>query len=165
MATVKVKAEGKSGFLKEFFVDHPDAGKSAINEAWREAGNEGTISDSLTSKIRRDLGLTGKGRGTAEAKASVGAGKRSSAAPKSKGGRTTPKAAGRTAKANGRLVTETLDRPAERQSSGEDRTTLLIRLEGEIDDMLHEIRVAGGLPEFEEALRRARRVLARSHGE
>jgi hypothetical protein len=58
MATVKVKAEGKSGFLKEFFVDHPDAGKSAINEAWREAGNEGTISDSLTSKIRRDLGLT-----------------------------------------------------------------------------------------------------------
>jgi len=31
--------------------------------------------------------------------------------------------------------------------------------------MLFAIKVAGGLPEFEEALRRTRRILARSHGE
>jgi len=161
-----VKSEGKSAFLKEFFVDHPDAGISAINDAWREAGNEGTISDSLTSKIRRNLGLSGKGRDTAEAKGGFGAGKRSSATPKSKSNSTGPKAAGPTAaKSNGTVTTETLHRSSERQSPEEDRTKLLIRLENEIDDMIHEIRVAGGLPEFEESLRRARRILVRSHGE
>jgi hypothetical protein len=51
------------------------------------------------------------------------------------------------------------------QSGGDDRTRVLTRLEGRIDGMLFEIKVAGGLPEFEEALRRARRILARSYGE
>ena len=37
--------------------------------------------------------------------------------------------------------------------------------EGQIDDLLHEIRLAGGLPEFEESVRSARRILVRSHGE
>jgi hypothetical protein len=41
---------------------------------------------------------------------------------------------------------------------------VLTRLEGQIDEMLFEIKVAGGLPEFEEALRRARRILARGYG-
>ena len=38
------------------------ARKATIDEAWHEAGNEDTISTSLISKIRKDLGLTGKGR-------------------------------------------------------------------------------------------------------
>jgi hypothetical protein len=42
---------------------------------------------------------------------------------------------------------------------------VLTRLEGQIDELLFAIKVAGGLPEFEEALRRTRRILARSHGE
>ena len=54
MATVKRKNAGKSMFLKEYLVDHPDA------------GNERTISTSLIGKFRRDLELTGQG--TAEAK-------------------------------------------------------------------------------------------------
>ena len=41
----------------------------------------------------------------------------------------------------------------------------MIRLEAQIDDMLHEVKLTGGLPEFEETLRKARRILARSHGE
>ena len=65
MATVKRKNAGKSMFLKEYLVDHPDAGKEAIDVAWREAGNERTISTSLIGKVRRDLELTGQG--TAEA--------------------------------------------------------------------------------------------------
>ena len=48
---------------------------------------------------------------------------------------------------------------------GGDRTGVLIRLEGAIDDLLHEIKMAGGLPEFEATLRKARRILVRSHGE
>ncbi len=64
MATVKQTNEGKSMFLKEYLVDHPDAGTEAIAAAWREAGNEGTISTSLVGKVRKDLGLTGIGEGS-----------------------------------------------------------------------------------------------------
>src|SRR5439155_20198044 len=141
--------EGKSGFLKEFFVDHPGARKDEIDRAWREAGNGGTISESLISKVRSGLGLKGKRRGTARAKGSTGAGKRSSAAPKSKGGRTGPKAAGGTAaKANGRLVTGAPGRPAERRTGGDNRTRVFVRVEGQIDGMLHEVGLAGGAPEL-----------------
>ena len=133
------KAEGKSGFLKEFLVDNPDAAKEAIDAAWQEAGHEGTISTSLISKVRRDLEQGGKGvakgksrpRG-APAKASRGPVTASSAAPEAPGG---------------------------------DRAGVLMRLEGALDDMLHEIKLTGGLPEFEETLRRARRILVRSYGE
>ena len=51
------------------------------------------------------------------------------------------------------------------QTAGGDRTRALIRLEGAIDDLLHEIKRTGGLPECEETLRKARRILVRSHGE
>ena len=43
---VMVKNQGKSSFLKEFFVDHPKAKGGEINEAWRAAGNQGQISSS-----------------------------------------------------------------------------------------------------------------------
>ena len=33
MATMKRKNEGKSMFLKEYLLDHPDSGKSVIDEA------------------------------------------------------------------------------------------------------------------------------------
>ncbi|MGA9923608.1 MAG: hypothetical protein WBQ29_09400, partial [Isosphaeraceae bacterium] len=62
-------------------------------------------------------------------------------------------------------VTEGLERPAEPWAAGGDRTRVLIRLESEIDGLLHEIKMTGGLPEFEETLRKARRILVRSHGE
>ena len=62
-------------------------------------------------------------------------------------------------------MTEGLERPAEPQTAGGDRTRVLIRLESEIDGLLHEIKMTGGLPEFEETLRKARRILGRSHGE
>src|SRR5512135_1639064 len=127
MATAK--AEGKSGFLKEFLVDHPDAAKEAIDAAWQEAGHEGTISTSLISKLRRDLEQGGKGAGK---------------------GKSWPR------KARG-------ERPA--ASEAPDRTGVLMRLEGALDDLLHEIKLTGGLPEFEETLRRARRILVRSYGE
>ena len=59
MATVKQKIEGKSMFLKEYLMENPAAGAEAVAAAWREAGNEGTISASLVGKVRRDLELTG----------------------------------------------------------------------------------------------------------
>jgi hypothetical protein len=166
MATVKTKTEGKSGFLKEFFVDHLDASKATIDEAWQEAGNEDTISKSLISKIRKDLALTGKGRSKAKMSRNVGARKPSSHAPKPTAHKTSPKAGSRTtAKANSEHTTKALKQPSKTRVVSVNRPQVLIRLEGEIDDMLHEVKLAGGLPEFEETLRKARRILVRSHGE
>ena len=166
MATVKGKSEGKSMFLKEYLVDHPDAGKEAIDEAWQEAGNEGTISTSLIGKVRRDLELTGQGTAKVKSRASAETGKRSSADSKSDARGAGPEGGGRTpAKENSRHVTVALERPAESPTAGGDRARVLIRLESEIDGLLHEIKMTGGFPEFEETLRKARRILVRSHGE
>jgi hypothetical protein len=166
MATVKGKNEGKSMFLKEYLLDHPDAGKEAIDAAWRAAGNEGTISPSLIGKFRKDLELTGQGTAQVKSSASVGTGKRSSADSKSDARGAGPEVGGRTpAKKNSRQVTGGLERPAAPQAAGGDRTRVLIRLESEIDGLLHEIKMTGGLPEFEETLRKARRILVRNHGE
>jgi hypothetical protein len=165
MATVKGKTEGKSMFLKEYLVDHPDAGTEAIAAAWRAAGNEGTISTSLIGKVRRDLGLTGQGTARGKSRARVETGQRPSVGSKSGARGAGPAGGGRTpATKDNRPVTEGSERPAAPQAGG-DRTGVLIRLEGAIDDLLHEIKLTGGLPEFEETLRRARRILVRSHGE
>jgi hypothetical protein len=166
MATVKRKDEGKSMFLKEYLVDHPDAGKEAIAAAWRAAGNEGTISTSLIGKLRRDLGLTGKETAEVKSRGRVGTSKQSSAGAKSDARGAGPEVGGRApAKENSGPVTEGLERPGAPQAAASDRTRVLIRLEGVLDDLLHEIKMAGGLPEFEETLRKARRILVRSHGE
>src|SRR5215210_8104773 len=52
--------QGKSSFIRELLGRDPEANEQVVNEAWEEAGNEGTISVSLVSKIRSDMGLTGK---------------------------------------------------------------------------------------------------------
>jgi hypothetical protein len=155
MATVKGKNEGKSMFLKEYLADHPAAGKEAIDAAWQEDGNEGTISTSLIGKVRRDLGLTDQGTGRRPPSGSKSAARGAGPA----GGGRTP------AKEDTRPVTAGLERPAAPQAADGDRARVLIRLEGALDDLLHEIKRTGGLPEFEETLRRARRILVRSHGE
>jgi hypothetical protein len=166
MATVKRKDEGKSMFLKEYLVDHPDAGTEAIAAAWREAGHAGTISTSLIGKVRKDLGLTGQGTAQGKSRARVGTSQRSSAGSKSDARGASTEVGGRTlAQESSRPVTGGLEQPAAPRAAGGDRTGVLIRLEGAIDDLLHEIKLTGGLPEFEETLRRARRILVRSHGE
>jgi hypothetical protein len=49
----------KTGFVKEILNDRPQANTRAVNEAWTAAGFEGTISHTLVSKVRSQLGLTG----------------------------------------------------------------------------------------------------------
>ncbi|HMB03365.1 MAG TPA: hypothetical protein VKP69_06440 [Isosphaeraceae bacterium] len=151
MATLREKTDGKSVFLKKYLVETPDAGKEAVEAAWRAAGHEGTISQSLIGKVRKDLGLT-KGAAPAKGRARLGAGSEVR-------GRRPP------AKGNGESMREGLEGSAAPQVEGGERTSVLIRLEGSIDELLHEIKTAGGLPEFEGMLRRARRILVRSHVE
>ncbi|HMB07792.1 MAG TPA: hypothetical protein VKP69_29190 [Isosphaeraceae bacterium] len=163
MATTQEKSAGKSMFLKEYLVDHPDAGKEAIAAAWRAAGHAGTISPSLIGQVRRDLGRTGKGTAQGKSRARAATGQRSAADSKSDARGAGPEAGGRApAQEGSEPVAEGAERPA---AAGGDRARALIRLEGALDDLLHEIKVTGGLPECEETLRRARRILVRSHGE
>src|SRR5512135_1391352 len=163
MATVK----GKNMFLKEYLVDHPDAGTETIAAAWRQGGHEGTISPSLIHKVRRDLGQTGQGTAKRKSRERVGTAKRPAADSKSGArGAGRSEVEGRTpVQESSHPVTAGSEPPVASRVAGGDRTAVLIQLEGAIDDLLHEVKLAGGLPEFEETLRKARRILVRSHGE
>src|SRR3954462_7274670 len=50
----------KRAFVEEALRREPTANVAAINRAWAEAGNVGTISDSVFYKIKRERGGTGK---------------------------------------------------------------------------------------------------------
>ena len=66
---------GKTGFVKEFLNDNPLANARAVNEAWKEAGFEGTISNTLVTRMRSELGLTGnipKGPGKKDEAETIG---------------------------------------------------------------------------------------------
>ena len=45
-------------FVKEFLNDHPEGNLKAVNEAWRAAGFNGTISKTVLYKVKSSLGLT-----------------------------------------------------------------------------------------------------------
>jgi hypothetical protein len=124
--------QGKSSFIKELLVDHPQANADAVNRAWKKAGMKGTISISLVGKVRSDLGLTGnlpKGRKPAVSKKT--------------GGKT--KAAGVHAKRH----------PGNREQ-------MLVGVEDKIDRLIFELLEIGGVEKAEDALRAARRVVVRA---
>jgi hypothetical protein len=169
MASEVGRDQGKSAFVRDVLTKDRQANHEAVNRAWTEAGHAGPISESLVGKIRSEMGLTGQQRpGARVPESAKSAGQPAAPAtrrgigPKKGGGRPSAQGAGRPVPP----VTESEAGPqgAGSQSGGDDRTRVLTRLEGQIDGMLFEIKVAGGLPEFEEALRRARRILARSYG-
>ncbi len=164
MASEIGRDQGKSAFVRDVLTKDNQANHEAVNRSWTEAGHAGTISESLVGKIRSEMGLTGNPRSRAKATESAGATERSAATRQGRAAGKTTTGAG-AAKANGEHTPEKQSQPATPRTTGDDRSRVLTRMEGQIDDMLFEIKTAGGLPEFEEALRRARRILARSHGE
>ena len=50
---------GKTGFVKEVLNENPQANAKAVNEAWKAAGFDGTISPTLVTQMRSKMGLTG----------------------------------------------------------------------------------------------------------
>ncbi len=170
MASEVGSDQGKSAFVGDVLTKDIRADTEAVNRAWTEAGHAGTISESLVGKLRSELGLTGQPQPGARVTESAESAELP-AAPATRRGTGPKRVGGRSpAKGNGRHVPQVTEsevgpQGARSQSGGDDRTRVLTRLEGQIDEMLFEIKGAGGVPEFEEALRRARRILARSHGE
>ena len=58
MATA-TKSQGKTSFVKEFLQNNPQATSTAVNKAWTAAGFDGTISHTVVSESRKQLGLIG----------------------------------------------------------------------------------------------------------
>jgi len=130
---------GKTSFLKEFLHDNPQGNVKAVNEAWKAAGFDGTISTALVYKARASLGLTGNLSGKT---------KKSKAKATSTG-----KKRGRPRKEPMAPVT---GQPRGRKSA---RTLALTELEADIDRLIFKVMGVGDLAQIEDSLRQARRQL------
>ena len=143
--------QGKSSFIRELLERDPEANEQVVNEAWSQAGNEGTISGSLVSKIRSNMGLTGKGQSS-----DVAAGQ-----PKVKAKK------GPKAKPVAQAQPESNGPPAESATepapTAGDRGRTLDQVEDRIDDLIFQLKDLGGMEQAQEALRLARRLVVRSH--
>jgi hypothetical protein len=154
--------QGKSSFIREVLGRDPEANEQTVNEAWKEAGNEGTISGSLVSKIRSGLALTGKKGSRNGAVAGGEAPKRTPKRAAGTRGRKAEQANGPESEIEpmGGALTPTQAGDQEATRAG-DQERLLDEMESDIDDLIHRLKDQGGRPEVEEALRRARRLLVR----
>jgi hypothetical protein len=59
MAATRPEIQSKQEFVKRALLENPRARAAEIQQAWMEAGNAGTISRSLVSKVRSVLGPQG----------------------------------------------------------------------------------------------------------
>src|SRR3954463_9073304 len=84
MATGQGTNQGKTAFVEAFLPENRDADHMTVSEAWRAAGNQGTVSESLVSKTRSRLkrGQAGGGKGGAERAASGPAARARASPPK-----------------------------------------------------------------------------------
>lgn len=144
----------KTAFITGHLETNPTANRKSVVEAWTKAGHSGTLSATLVSKMRRDLGLAGNLRarsGSVGLNGSNGVPKDRSSGAKAK-------------KATG-------DQPINRQTSttaaksnAGDRSRLIDEVEAGIDHLMFTLKSNGGMPEVEEALRAARRLLTVGYG-
>jgi hypothetical protein len=130
----KPSSPGKSMFVKEFLNDHPQGNFSAVNEAWKAAGFEGTISQTVVDKMRASLGLTGNTRRNVT--------KSKPSTPGKKAGQ----------------LRQNATAPVSAQSRGI-QSTFLEEMEADIDRLIFKAMAVGDLAEIEDTLRRARRLL------
>lgn len=163
MATTP-KAPTKTAFLRDLFLKNPKVTEEEANAAWQQAGNEGTISKNTLYNYRSEFKKQAAGMGEAAAV-------RPKTMPSSKGikAKQPTKAIERpAAQGNGRNATpkpdvssqpEVRSKPAQADVQGR----ALDEVEDGIDDLIFKLKEVGGKTEVLEALRKARRILARSH--
>jgi len=153
MATAVGKEQGKSEFVRAALGRDPKANPTTVNQAWKATGHSGDISGSLVHKIRADMGLTGNLRSRSKVSRYPGVSTSRRGFSSRASGRDT-EARGNGTQALGGTVTK---------SGSTDRARVLEDLESEIDRLIFRIMGMEELPEVEEALRRARRLLVLSH--
>src|SRR4051812_2444691 len=86
-----VRSEGKSAFVREVLTKDSTASAQAVSDAWKAAGREGTISDSLVKKMRADMGLTGNARSGKKAADGNGASEKAKPQSSTRGQKRGPK--------------------------------------------------------------------------
>src|SRR5512135_1438018 len=164
MATTAGQGEGKTAFVRDLLQRDSRANERSINEAWKAAGNAGTISGTLVSKIRREMGLTGKGPSADGSNAGEAAAVKPKPESPSKGPKATraPKSVeAARGKSDGRGAPPKPEVRSEAAQT-EDKDQVLDEVEESIDDLIFRLKGLGGRPEVLEALRRARRLLYQS---
>ena len=144
----------------QYFASHPDGNLQSVNEAWTAAGNEGSVSESLVGKIRSRLGLTGKEDDRKAAPSRIeAAARKAEAKPRAKSKKVAKPVKQAPPVSNGSHVPAVAN-AATHHDHDED---ILDDLEEGIDELIQKIRELGGKPEVVKALKRARRLLVRSH--
>jgi hypothetical protein len=124
---------------------------AAVNKAWAAAGHEGTISDSVYYKVKRELGVTGESTAAAPVKP-----QESEAGPSPVETMETPQLS------NG-PETATASQVGSFSNATIGLGRVVDEVEAGIDHLMFTLKVNGGMPEVEAALRAARRLLTRSH--
>ena len=162
MATATATTVGKTEFVKEVLGKNPLANPTTVNEEWKSAGHDGTISATLVNKLRSSLGLAGNLRSTTKTESrprSINklphSGKKRGGNPKSNSSKSVVLAA---ARSNGNKTSQAAMQ-TERRAKSNSHHGSLAELEGDIDRLLFKVMRLGGLPAIEESLRQARRLL------
>ncbi len=138
------KAPGKAAFVEEILRRDPKANSRAVNQAWSEAGHEGTISDPTFYKVRGRLTTTPEPTSSVSSK------------PKS-----SEVTAAAEAKSKSPRTSATTTATSELNiTAGQGQ--VVDEVEAGIDDLMFRLKTSGGMPEVEAALRAARRLLVRS---
>jgi hypothetical protein len=150
------KGQNKSAFLLDLLKRNPQTTFAQAEEAWKAAGNEGTVSSSSFYNAKTALGKPANG-----AASTAGKGR-----PAAKAAAKSPKATAiwRTAKPDEKADGPRASVGRPKASSTRDQGPVLDAVEGEIDELIFKLKGLGGVPDVEEALRRARRMLALKHG-
>jgi hypothetical protein len=157
MATGAAVNPGKGAFVEQYFASNSGGNLESVNKAWTAAGNEGSVSESLVGKVRSRLGLTGKK--TVDVPKPVEAPAQAKAKAPAKAKKVAKPVEQAPPVSNGTL-TPAVAIAATHHDHDED---VLDELEDGIDELIQKFRRLGGKPEVVKALKRARRLLVRSH--
>jgi hypothetical protein len=149
----------KTAFVTDYLGKNPTATWKAVNRAWTEAGQAGSISETLVSRRRSELGLIGN---APRGRAATAASNAMAGVPKAPRGGATGKKRGRRPRALTNGVHNAEPAPERRARPG-DRDLILTEIEADIDRLIFRLMMVGGLEEIEEDLRSVRRRVTRSH--
>ena len=149
------KSPNKSAFLRDLFRKDPGVNLKDAEKAWTEAGNDGPISSSSFYNARNELK---KGTGTTAA-ADKPKPKPAPKGPKAK--KSTDPGQAAPPEVNGQAPTQA----SVASSRTPDSSRVFDEVEDGIDDLIFKLKGLGGVPEVQEALRAARRMLGRIEGE
>lgn len=166
MAAKTLRNEGKTAFVRDVLGKNPFANPKAVNEAWKSAGKQGTVSVALVNKTRAALGLAGNLRGKRKKTDARPSGEKARLSGKTRGRKGTngrhdsPRPSPNAWQTNGNHAESA---PSQSQNSARAKASVpraaLEELEADIDRLLFRVMAVGGLLTVEEKLRQARRLL------